>query len=234
MKNLKRLFIAFFALLLTFTSSLNAQEEEKASPFSIGADFYSNYIWRGSKFGTGPAFQPSVKFAAKGLTIGVWGSFDASGYTETDPYISYSFPFGLSLGVTDYYYPTHIDSTGYVASDVFDIEKETSFHVLEINGGYTIKGLSLAANYIVNEAKGALSSGADMYFQAGYAFKNFNVSVGAGDGWHTSDTEFNVCHIAVGTSKTISITDKFSLPVSGSVILNPQKEQLFLVVGFSL
>ena len=161
--------------------------------------------------------------------------FDASGYTETDPYISYSFPFGLSLGVTDYYYPTHIDSTGsLVGSDVFDFDKETGFHVFEINAGYAFKGLSLSANYILNESGGALSSGADMYFQAGYTFSNFNVSIGAGDGWHTADTEFNICHIAIGTTKTIAVTDKFSVPVTGSVILNPDKKQLFVVVGFSL
>jgi hypothetical protein len=41
----------------------------------------------------------------------VWGSFDAAGYTETDPYISYTLPFGLSIGMTDYYYPTHLDTT---------------------------------------------------------------------------------------------------------------------------
>jgi hypothetical protein len=236
MKHFKNSIVGLLIAISSIPLSLTAQdEEEKASPFTAGADFYSNYIWRGSKFGTGPAFQPSVKFITGGLTLGVWGSFDAFGYTETDPYVSYSFPFGLSLGLTDYYYPTHIDTTGtLVGSDVFDFDKSTGFHVLEINGGYTYKGLTLNANYIVNEADGALSSGADMYFQAGYAFSNFNVSIGAGDGWHTSDTEFSVCHIAIGTSKTIEITDKFSVPVSGSVILNPDKKQLFVVVGFSL
>ena len=57
------------------------------------------------KYGQGPAIQPTVKYVAGGLTVGVWGSFDASGYAETDPYISYALPFGLSFGLTDYYYP---------------------------------------------------------------------------------------------------------------------------------
>jgi hypothetical protein len=235
MKNLRVLFFGLLTLISLFSLKTMAQDEEKTTSFTAGADFYSNYIWRGSKFGTGPAFQPSVKFLARGLTVGVWGSFDAFGYTETDPYISYSLPFGLSLGVTDYYYPTHIDTTGsLVGSDFFDFDKESGFHALEINGGYTIKGLTLSANYIVNEAAGAASSGGDMYFQIGYAFSSFNMSVGAGNGWHTSDKEFNVCQVAIGTSKTIEVTDKFSVPVTGSVILNPDKKQLFVVVGFSL
>jgi hypothetical protein len=236
MKNFRILLFGLLTLLILTPLHLSAQEEEEKSyNFTAGADFYSNYVWRGTKFGTGPAFQPSVKFITGGLTIGVWGSFDAAGYTETDPYISYSFPFGLSLGVTDYYYPTHIDTTGtLVGSDFFDFDKSSAFHALEINGGYTYKGLSLSANYIINEAGGALSAGGDMYFQGGYTFSAFNISIGAGNGWHTADSEFNVCHVAIGTSKNIEITDKFSVPVSGSVILNPDKKQLFVVVGFSL
>ena len=62
------------------------------SKFSVGADLYSNYIWRGTKFGQGPSIQPSVKFVTGGFTAGVWGSFDAIGYAEADPYISYTLP----------------------------------------------------------------------------------------------------------------------------------------------
>jgi hypothetical protein len=55
-----------------------------------------------------------------------------------------------------------------------------------------------------------------------------------GDGWHTSDAEIAVCNLGIGTSKTIKITDSFSIPVTGQVVLNPEKEQLYMVVGFSL
>jgi len=235
MKNFRELFPWLLIFLNLTPLILMAQKEEKASNFTVGADFYSNYIWRGSKFGNGPAFQPSVKFVTGGITVGVWGSFDAVGYTETDPFISYTFPFGLSIGITDYYYPTHLDTTGtLIGSDFFDFDNETGFHVLEINCGYSFKGLALSANYIINESGGALTSGADLYFQTGYSFRNFNIGIGGGNGWHTADNEFNICHVAIGAGKTIEITEKFSVPVNGSVILNPDKKQLFVVVGFSL
>jgi hypothetical protein len=73
-----------------------------------------------------------------------------------------------------------------------------------------------------------------MYFQAGYAFSVFNLGVGMGNGWHTSDGELNICYIALGAGKTIEVTEKFSVPVSGSVILNPDKKQFFVVGGLSL
>lgn len=218
----KKITLLVFTLLAICILNVNAQEEKK-SPFTVGADFYSNYIWRGTKFGTGPAFQPSVKFNTGGLTIGVWGSFDTSGYTEADPYISYTFSNGLSVGLTDYYYPS---LGGSFSAD--------SANAYEVNAGFTKGGLSLSANYILNKAKLPASTGNDMYFQAGYAFSNFNISVGAGDGWHTSDTKFNVCHVGIGTGKVIKISDSFSIPVTGQVIVNPEKNLLYLVVGFSL
>lgn len=215
--------LASFLTAILAINTVKAQED--APLFTAGADIYSNYIFRGSKLGTGPAIQPNVKFSAGGFTLGVWGSFDAAGYTEADPYLSYSFPFGLTLGVTDYYSP---------ALPLFEFSDTAGSHAFELNAGFTVGGLSLSANYIVNKAPGIASAGNDLYFQAGYAFKSFNVSIGAGNGWHTSDGDFGICHIAVGTSKEIKITDTFTLPVSGQVILNPEREQLFVVVGFSL
>ncbi|MBN1789151.1 MAG: hypothetical protein JW830_01555 [Bacteroidales bacterium] len=223
MKKLSLLLQGMVAVFI-LSAPLLAQDEAGNSKFSVGADMYTNYVWRGSKLGTGPSLQPSVKFEAGGLTLGVWGAFDANGYTEADPYISYSFPFGLSLGLTDYYSP---------GLEVFETSDTAGSHALEINAGFAKGGLSLSANYIVNEAGGIASAGGDMYFQAGYAFEHFNIFVGAGDGWHTSDGEFNICNLGIGTSKEIKITDSFSIPVNGQVILNPEKEQLFVVVGFS-
>src|SRR5574344_166633 len=95
---MKKIYALLAALVLTtvVASDLKAQ-------FTAGVDLYSSYVWRGSKF-AGPSVQPSVKFTAGGLTAGVWGSYDFSGYKETVPYISYSSPIGLSVGVTDYSY----------------------------------------------------------------------------------------------------------------------------------
>ena len=59
----KKITLIVFTLLAICTLNVKAQEEEKASPFTAGADFYSNYVWRGSLLGTGPAFQPSVKYS---------------------------------------------------------------------------------------------------------------------------------------------------------------------------
>ncbi len=218
------------ALLLTFSivsgNLIIAQEtEENESPFSTGLDIYSSYIWRGSRIGSSPALQPYIEFAKGGFTIGSWGSFDAAGYAETDLYVSYELPFGLKLGLTDYY---------LCDLDYFDFSDSTGSHAFELNLGYEIGGFSLSANYILNEAGGMESLGGDMYFEAGYSFKNVSLFIGAGDGWHTSDGNFNVCNIGIGTGKEIRITDSFSIPVTGQVVLNPDTKSLYLTVGLSL
>ena len=223
---MKRPGFSFFIMLtfFLFTVSVGRAQEKTESKCQIGTDIYTNYIWRGSKLGTGPSLQPSIEFTTGGLSLGVWGAFDASGYMETDPYISYEFPFGLTLGLSDYYLPN---------LPLFEASDTAGSHAFEVNTGFTAGGFSLSANYILNEAGGIGSAGGDMYFQAGYEFRDFNIFLGAGDGWHTSDGEFAICNIGIGAVKEIKITDTFSVPVTGQVIMNPEREQLFVVVGFS-
>ncbi len=229
---------ALLVLLMTVFSAapLNAQEEEKESPFSAGADIVSSYVWRGSKIGSGPNIQPSLKYSTGGLTLGAWGSYSFhqfGDFAETDLYASYAFDFGLSLGVTDYYYQ------GF---PMFSYSGDTASHAFEINVGYALESLSIAANYIVNDASmggpANKPGGGDLYFEVNYAFENFGVFVGAGNGWHTTyedngDDVFAVCNIGIKTSKEIVFSDSFSLPVFGALMVNPDKEELNLVVGFS-
>jgi hypothetical protein len=223
-------------IIILIVAPVYSQEEEKVSPFSVGADFVSSYVWRGCKQGSGPNIQPSLKFSSSGLTLGSWGSYsflDGGDLKETDLYASYAFGFGLSLGLTDYYYQ------GF---PLFTFSDSTSSHAFEINLGYTLKSLSLSANYILNDAsQGGPANkpgGGDIYVEAGYAFESFGVFVGAGNGWHTADNDkgedvFGVCNIGIKTSKEIKVSDSFSIPVSGAFSVNPDKEEVNLVVGFS-
>jgi hypothetical protein len=220
--------LIFCFVSATFDTAFS--QDDLDSKFSAGADFYSNYIWRGSKFGTGPAIQPSVKYSGKILTLGAWASTDFNGFQEADLFFSLTLPAGFSLGMTDYYYP---------GLKYFDYTDTTGSHAYEINASFTKGNLILNGNYTLNQAGGAGSMGGDMYFQAGYTFKYFNLFIGAGDGWHTYDPateedKFAVCNLGIGTTKKIKVTDSFSIPLIGQIIFNPDKEQMFVVVGFTL
>lgn len=112
-------------------------------------------------------------------------------------------------------------------------------HAFELNLGFTRNNLDLEADYIFNEAGGIGSAGQDLYFQAGYSFRSFSLFAGAGNGWLTYDPEtnqsrFNICNLGLEVSRTIKITETFQMPVLGQIIFNPDREQLFVVVGFTL
>lgn len=215
--------IAGFAIILV---AFLKPDTTQAQELSTGVDLYSTYVFRGVAY-SGPAIQPSVEFSAGGFALGAWGSqgidgnAGSPGFQEMDLYTSYSFDFGLSIGLTDYYYP----GSPYGEEDS---------HALELNLGYSMGGLSLAGNYIFNEAAAAGSAGEDMYFELGYSASSADLFVGAGDGWHSSDGDFALVNLGIGTSKEIVITDTFSIPLSGAVIYNPDSEQFYILAGISL
>ncbi len=216
MKAVKKIAIAM--VVLAATSSVKAQE------FKASADVVSSYVWRGTKF-SDVSIQPTLDFTKGGFSIGAWGSTGFDGFIEADLYAKHAFGFGLTVGVTDYYYP----GTSY-----FDFTKATGGHGLEVNLGYTTGGLSLSGNYIINQAGGAATAGGDKYFELGYAFEKFSIFAGAGDGWHTPDAKFALCNVGISTTKTIKFIDSFSLPLKATAVLNPKTEQFFLVAGITL
>lgn len=217
MKTVKFFAVAMVALVAA-TSSVKAQE------FKASADLVSQYVWRGTSF-SAVSIQPTLDFTSGGFSVGAWGSAGFDGFLEADLYAKYAFGFGLTVGVTDYYYP----GTSY-----FDFSKVSGGHGLELNLGYTTGGLSISGNYILNQAGGAATAGGDKYFELGYAFEKFSIFAGAGDGWHTPDAKFALCNVGISTTKTIKFTDSFSLPLKASAILNPKTEQFFLVAGITL
>ena len=211
--------------------ALVAATSVKAQEFTVTADLVSSYVWRGVQY-SGASVQPGVKFTKGGFTVGTWGStgLKESGaglalYNEMDMYTSYATDFGLTVGLTDYYFP---------GTDFSDLSTATGAHCFEVNLGYTLGKFSLAANYMLNEAGGAGTKGGDMYYELGYAFKSVSLFAGAGSGWHTPDAKLGVVNVGLKTSKTIKFTDSFSLPVSGSLILNPTTNQFYIVAGVSL
>ena len=222
---MKRLFFVFAMIVL----GLGSFAQESDSKWSAGADVVSTYVWRGLKL-SNAAVQPAVSFSTGGFTIGGWGSASFDGdLLEADLFANYAFDFGLSLGLTDYYFPTSL--TG---SDYFEYGKAAGAHAFEVNLGYEISGLSLAANYILNEAGGAGSSGGDKYFEIGYSFKNVSLFVGGGDKQHVSDLgDFKITNIGTSATKEIAITPSFTLPLTGSAILNPDTKKFFLVAAVS-
>lgn len=214
----------FSGLFLLFSVCSGYSQEEGESRIDVRADFVSGYIWRGLKLGSGPAVQPAIEYSRGVFTAGAWGSFDFRNYEEVDLYIAFSFPSGISFGLTDYYSP---------GLDFFDFSRESGSHAMELNLAYEGRKVSLSANYIFNEAAGIGSYGNDLYFEAGYSFSHFSLLAGAGNGWLTTEGEnsgrFIICNIGIEAVKVIQISENFEIPLTGQLIFNPAGGRLDLV-----
>jgi hypothetical protein len=224
MRNVGKPFL-MMTLLGLWTSSTDSSAQVDVS---VGADLMSRYVWRGTDFGDSPSIQPSIELSAENFVLGAWGAYatnKAAGdenetYKEADLYAGYSFGEIFSLTLTDYYFPLAAEEEDY-----FDYDDNHSF---EISGTLTLNKFSLLA--------GKFFAGSDdksLYFEAGYDFGLVNAFIGAGDEAYSSDEDFNIVNVGIGASKEVKITDSFSLPISGSVIVNPEKENIYMVVGVS-
>ncbi|MBQ9636567.1 MAG: hypothetical protein IJV36_01565 [Prevotella sp.] len=139
-KNIKRrtrLALLLAGLLLAAVST-NAQQQPEAE---AQVDLVSQYLWRGLVKG-GVSVQPQLKLSWQGAYVSVLGSkgFDNADAEELDLSLGYKFPFGLNVGVNDYW------QSGVAENDLyFEYGKDNTAHRLEGNIGYSCKYGSLQA-----------------------------------------------------------------------------------------
>ncbi len=224
--------------------TIEAQETEKGC-FDISADLVSRYVWRGVEFGNSPTIQPSLTYSIGGFSVGAWGNYSFntnSRGTELDLFAGYEFDFGLSVLVTDYYFPielsqfigqTDLETGEFIGimtderiGDYFDYKNS---HYFELGVGQSIGNFSLSANYFFTNRMNN-----DLYFEAGYDFKHCSLFVGGGNESYTEDGKFDLVNVGVSTSKEVKVTESFSFPVFGSIILNPNRNQFHFVVGITI
>jgi len=232
---MKKVIIAL--LLLAVNVNVFAQEADETtskSSFDLGMDVYSRYIWRGIQLGNGSASaQPWVEFSSGDFAIGGWGAYNLGGDTagnEADLYVSYSPLEALSFTVTDYYFPGEggVSVRGY---GYYDDE-----HVME--GMVSFSGVEKFPIGIMDATNFAFAATGETYVQLSYETKSGLGFVAGGvfgddDGYYGTDGE-GIINLGISKTKEIKITDSFSLPVTGSVIYNPDAEAIHLIFGFSL
>lgn len=234
--------IAMIAMMATMSTVAMAQDTVEGT---IGADFVSQYIWRGQDLGN-VSIQPTLGIAYKGLSLSAWGSVgvESSDTKEFDLALSYTIG-GLSVGITDYWTNAtqEIDEDGNPQSRYFLYDAHRTNHVFEAFLGYDFGLLSATwytnfagADGINKDGKRAYSS----YFELNAPFKlatcDWTASLGvvpyATTSYNTNG--FAVTNVAVKATKDIKITDTFSIPIFGQVVANPCSQKAYFVFGFTL
>jgi len=213
--------------------------------------------------GSSPSIQPWLKYSVStkdsnhALTIGAWSAytFSQTSNQEVDLYLTYTYKSVISLTVTDYFFPEYYNTKG--RSRYFSYDKDSTCHVFEgavsFNGTEKIPFTFLfAMNLYGNDARKINTNGTSSdifmtkYIEVGYK-KNikgtdFNAFIGAtldkpnndrGELGYYGNKTVGVINLGVKASKSIQISDKYSLPVQASLITNPEAENIFLTFGIS-
>jgi hypothetical protein len=237
MKNCKHtLFVPFFLLLFVGTC---LAPPAQAQSVDLGADVMSRYVWRGTDFGNAAAIQPSLSFSSGGFTVGAWGSFDispvnGSAVNENDLYASYAFETSagtFSVSVTDFYFSNP-------GNEFFDYG-DPGAHVIEPGLSYS-GPVSLSASINAYGRNGEN----EVWLEASVPFSVQDVDLslalggtpndGAAYYGTDADTDAAITKFSLTASRSLKLTDSFSLPVMASYYLNPYTERSYFIFGISL
>jgi uncharacterized protein (TIGR02001 family) len=240
--------IKLFALCTAFMSitaiSVSAEDAASVAPvastpitLTATSDLVSSYVWRGLLQGSNtPNFQPTVSLTYGGFTLGTWGSGSFDGKEkELDFFATYVFSPSFAITVTDY------DWTFGTGKNYFDYTSSTE-HLYEASLAYTGPSslpfsISLNTMFYGADKNGnsqAYSTYVELDYQATAAAKLFlGASLMESDITYGT-TGFGVINAGAKVTRSIAITDKFSLPVYGVIGANPNAKNVYLVFGITL
>ena len=232
--------IVLLALGLVAVATTHAQDEKEKVETTVAADFVTQYIWRGLDSGN-VSVQPTLGVGYKGLSLTAWGNvgFTSTDTKEFDLTLAYTTG-GFNIGITDYWFSVGGDDP---ENRYFKYNAHSTNHVFEANIGYDFGVLSLQwfTNFAGNDGfnksnKRAYSSYAEVAVPFKLATCDWTATAGvvpfATTFYRTEG--FAVTNLALKATKEIKITDSFSVPIFGQVVVNPCLQKAYLVFGFTL
>ena len=220
-------------------SSVHGQEESKTS-FGAGVDVNSRYVWRGLLFSDAPNIQPYMSLGLGNFTAMAWGSYATSNnYAEIDLFLSYNVG-AVTFNLNDYYSE---DEKNMSANDYTQWTDSITTHLIEASIVYTIPSekfpLSLTASTFIYGADldANKEQNYSTYLEASYPFKidDYDLSVFCGgtlsNGYYADGA--GLVNLGMSSSRSLKITETFSVPLNLSLIFHPKNKDVFFVAGVS-
>ncbi|HNV95938.1 MAG TPA: hypothetical protein PKG63_05650 [Bacteroidales bacterium] len=247
-----RLSISLILIVLSSSFSVFSQEDSGKCDvnLNIGSDIMSRYVWRGTDYGNSPSIQPTLSVTVKNFEIGYWGAIATNSfYKEIDLYAKYTVK-NFSLILTDYYIPyaNGIDASPDNRYFIFD-DKKTAHTIetaLQFKGNENFPLWLLAGAFVYgNDKRWGYDAAKDTtdktyystYVELGYSFKvkdnNADVFLGFTPQAGAYGNTMGVINMGVTGYRKIKISNDFELPVKGSLIFNPQSQNVYLLFGFT-
>lgn len=238
--------LSFVWMITMFQGNpLNAQESSDSSQnlkLELNADLVSRYIWRGLPSSLSPNIQPYATLSYKNFAAQVWGSYALPGqYAEIDLNLSYTLG-AFTFSIWDYY---NEDESDLSLNDYFRWSNtDTSYTAHSLEGGITFNGtesfpisFTLATFFYGNDIDEEGDNYYSTYLELGYESNigETNLSLFAGGtfakGYYASKAA--VVNLGFTASRELKLSNTMSLPVYGSLILNPDAKNIFFVFGIT-
>jgi hypothetical protein len=189
MKKALSIGLLVLAAVLSFSVQALAQEEQgKNYSFSLQADVFSKYIWRGSVLTDGPVFQPSATLETGDLTLSAWFNVDLDDANEMENELSeidlsaeYAWAyesFNMGAGIIYYTYPdTDLEDSSEVYTTVgMDVVLEPSvtlfYDFMEADGLYA----SFDIGHTTPSLKINENSSCEFAFNLGFGYGDSNMN----------------------------------------------------------
>ena len=229
------------ALLSAMILPVTAQELPADLDVSISADVVNQYIWRGQELGN-TSLQPTLGVSYKGLSLSAGGSVGLSEPKDTKEFdltLSYTLG-GFTVGVTDYWFNTGQDDP---KNRYFKYGAHETNHLFEGTVGYDFGWASVQwfTNFAGNDGvkkngKRAYSSYAEVNVPFRFGGADWTATAGATPYATTSygASGFAVINLSLRGTKTLRVSDKFSVPLFAGIAANPCSQKAYFVFGFTL
>ena len=172
-------------------------------------------------------------------------------YAEFDLFASYTFKW-FTIGITDYFFPNGLNPN--IGNRYYDYKKSTTSHLFEaslsFNGTEKLPlqvfvGTMFYGNDPGKDSLGNYSERSknnySTYLEASYTFslkktginlKPFIGGIPCGSSIYGSKAE--IVNLGLTVSRSIKISNDYSLPVTASVITNPGAQNIFIVFGITI
>ncbi len=242
-----------FLLLLPFMAAAQTTDSDQEqrnnwggkliqSPFGLGLDVQTKYIWRGMEMmpeDSAPVLFPSLNYSWEGLYVYAMGGYAINGkYAEVDLGLSYTLK-DFTLGFNDYYYPT-VDSK----EDSYFGERKHTGHWFEACLTYAPEKIPFIASlsnffagndkYINKEGKEKQAYSTYLELGTYYDFLRSNrIAFNMGMAFNKScyngyEHDFSVCNLELKYTYNVQFKSGWTLPLNVAYIYNPVFDKSFV------
>ena len=201
---LRKYIYGIMLLLLMASMSAPVQAESNAVSLSTSVDIYNRYVWRGLDIANTPSIQPSLSIAYSGFEFGTWGAYTMSNEASDS------------------------DEIDFWLSYTANLNNGVSFSLIATDYYFPNAGIDF---FNFNDYDAVIE---DTIPDPGAHTVELGLSVTLPESFPlTLSGYFAVINLGLTAVREITVSETFSLPLSISLIVNPEAEMSHLLVGMS-